>query len=340
MSTEQELNETEASDTITMKPTVSRSELLAKMVAYASQLPIDTLAQKVEEVTATPDEVFASTQQAPVGDANQNKGTINSANAPGEMAPETMREDLAAIFGEADLTEDFKTKIEALFEAAVNTRVQLKVTQVEEQLIEKLDEYTGQQIEEMSNNIDDYLSYVAEQWVENNALQVESGLRTELAESLLSSIHQVFVEHNVSVPDDKVDLVEALQEEIEQLKEKVNVLVEDNVHKNKLLEQTEKKTIVEGIAGNLPLIQKQKLVQLAEGISYIDTNHFAKKVQFLKETHFGSSSKPVAKDQLLTEQAPPDNTNTEADQTKARLADPLMEARMKALSLSVKNQKL
>lgn len=299
--------------TIAAKPTdISRSDLIAKMVSYASQMNKDTLAQAVETMTKSNDEIYASTQQAD-GDAEKNKASIKSAGKPGDPMP-SVKEDLALLFGGSEeLTEDFRSRTETLFEAAVNTRLAIEVAKIEEAFEAKeaelteafetaLEESIVEIKEEMVENVDNYLNYAVAEWIAENKLAIENNIKTQIAESFMASLKNVFEEHYVDIPDDQVDVVESMATELEDLKAQINEMTEKNLELSKIVNEKEVEEITSSISEGLTDTQKDKFKKLTEAINYSDVEEFRKKVAIIKETYFPSKSEvKVVQDQLLSE---------------------------------------
>jgi len=299
--------------TIAAKPTdISRSDLISKMVAYASQMNKDTLAQAVETMTKSNDEIYASTQHAD-GDAEKNKGTIKSSGKPADPMP-SVKEDLALVFGGSEeLTEDFRDKVETLFEAAVNTRLAIEVAKIEEAFEAKevelteafelaLEESVNEIKEEMVENVDNYLNYAVAEWIAENRLAIESNIKTEVAESFMAGLKNVFEEHYVNIPDDQVDVVEAMATELEELKAQINEMTEQNIELSKVVNEKHIEEITSTVSEGMTDTQKDKFKKLTEAVSYSDVEEFRKKVAIIKETYFPAKSEvKVVQDQLLSE---------------------------------------
>ena len=306
---------------IAAKPTgLSRTELMAKMVDYAAKASKEDLAAFIASVgtpeympgQTTPAERFKSIEDASdaVGDnSEKNMATIKSSGKPkdpmhketGEIAVHpTMlaKEDLALLFGGSeDLSEDFRIKAETLFEAAVSTRVNLEVAKIEEhyaslqaQIEEQFEQTLEESVEEIKNemveNVDNYLNYAVAEWINENKLAIQNNIRTNMAESFMASLKNVFEEHYVNIPDDQVDVVETMAEEIESLKTRLNEQTEKNIELNKTVTEKEVHDIKTSMSEGMTDVQKEKFVKLAEAINYSDTNEFRKKVAIIKETYF------------------------------------------------------
>ena len=287
---------------IDAKPTISRSDLMSKMVAYASKLDKDSLAQAVETLTKSNDEIYASTQQT-TGDASaKNKASIKSSGAPADSM-QSVKEDLAVLFGEDEtLSEDFRIKTEALFEAAVSARVDLERVKIEEAFEAKLEEEVEAVAESMVENVDSYINYAVAEWIAENKLAIESNIRTEIAESLLSGIKNLLGEHNIVIPEDQVDVVESMAEKIEELEAKLNESNEVIDSLKKTVNEKEVNEIVSSMTESLSDVQKEKFTKLVEAVNFADAEEFRKKASIIKETYFSAKSEVKATpDSMLTE---------------------------------------
>lgn len=209
-------------------------------------------------------------------------------------------EDLNALVeSEATLSEGFKEKASVIFEAALKQKLSEQVQKLEEQYAEELAEETARVEESLIEKVDSYLNYVVESWMEENKLAVESGIRTEIAESFMSALHGVFEDHYIEVPESKVDLVDSLAEKVEKLEEELN----KNIKKNLSLKEEVKTLVREGIisevASDLSATQAEKLRTLAEDVDFSDAESFASKVEIIKEAYFKKPAKPVVEEATI-----------------------------------------
>ena len=329
--------------TIASKPTgISRSDLIAKMVAYASSLDKETLAQAAETIGMSPDDIYDSNKAAtsPSDNSAKNKASVNS-SAAAAMPMTSVKEDLALIFGDStDLSEDFKLKINTLFEAAVSTRVSIETTKLEESFEEAASELQTQfetdleeSVEkiqsEMLENVDNYINYAVAEWISENKLAIESGIRTQIAESFMLNLKNVFEEHYIDIPEDKVDVVESMAAELEEMKARFNETTERNIELSKVVNQKEVEDITTTFAEGMTDTQKDKFVKLTESINYSDSAEFRKKVSIIKETYFPTKSEvKVTEDQLLSESV--------EEPEKTPYVDPLMNNYVASISRTLK----
>ena len=196
-------------------------------------------------------------------------------------------EDLKALVeSEATLSEGFKDKAEIIFEAALKSKLAESVESLEAQYSEELAEETGRIQSELVEKVDGYLNYVVENWMEENKLAVENGLRTEVAESFMTALHGVFTEHYVDVPEGKVDLVDDLATKVDNLEEAVNVSEQKNIELAQEVNSLTRAAIVRESATGLSEAQAEKLKSLVEDVTYESADAFSAKVDTIKETYF------------------------------------------------------
>ena len=207
-----------------------------------------------------------------------------------------MAEDVAALFAGEELSEEFKTKATTIFEAAVKRKLEEELAAIEEAYAQTLEEQIASIQEELSSNVDDYLNYVVEQWVSDNEVAVEAGLRTELTEDFISGLKALFEEHYIDIPEDKVSVVEELGNKVSELEAKLNEEIETNVQLNKMLNESLKSEVLNQMVEGLTATQADKLKSLAEGVSYDNVEEYAEKVATLKESYFPSSGVNAARE--------------------------------------------
>lgn len=205
-----------------------------------------------------------------------------------------MSEHVNALFEGETLSEDFKAKALTIFEAAVNTKLQEEVAKLEEAFAATLEEEVSRIEEELSENVDDYLNYVVENWVSENEVAIEAGLRTELTEEFISGLRNLFAENYIDLPEEKVSVVEELAASVEALEAKLNEEIERNVELTKVLAESKKSEVLNSIVEGLTATQADKLKSLAENIDFTNADEFTSKVATLRESYFPTSVKAQA----------------------------------------------
>jgi len=215
-----------------------------------------------------------------------------------------MSEHVEALFAGEDLSEEFKFKATAIFEAAVEQKLAEEISMLEEAYAETLEEQVAQIQEELSTNVDDYLNYVVEQWVSENEVAIEAGLRSELTEEFISGLRNLFAEHYIDIPEDKVSVVEEMSAKVAELEEKLNEEIDRNVQLNKVINEATQNEIVSEACDGLTTTQAEKLKTLSEGIEFTSVDEYARKINILRENYFNT---PVSTNNVL------DNNEVEND---------------------------
>jgi len=214
--------------------------------------------------------------------------------------------DLSPIFGE-DLSEDFREKATSIFEAAVIARVNNEMEKVSAALEEKYAEEFTVYTEGVVEKIDAYLNYVVENYLEENKLAVESGLRSEIAEDFMSGLKALFKEHYIEVPEEKYDVISELQDKVTELEEGLNSQLENNVNLNTEVTDLRKKLIIKEMSKDLADTEANKLAKLLEGVEFDNADFYKEKVSVIKENYFPRDAivtKETAKQALIEEIAP------------------------------------
>jgi len=213
-----------------------------------------------------------------------------------------VEEDVNALLGGEELSEEFRDKAKTIFEAALKSKVveirEALEARYEAQLVEEVEAMKGELIE----RVDSYLEYVADEWVTENALQIEQGLKTEMTESFLQGMRGLFEEHYVTIPEDRYDVVESMVEKLDEMETKLNEQIEKNIHLNQRLAESVADGILADVAEGLTTTQKDKLASLAEGVEFESEESYKEKLATLKESYFKATPKR-SESEVLTEAA-------------------------------------
>ena len=193
----------------------------------------------------------------------------------------------AMVAGQDDLSEEFKTKAATVFESAVNSKVKEIAETMDADYNNKLEQESAKAKEELTEKVDSYLSYVVEEWMKENEIALERGIKGEIAEDFISGLKKLFSEHYIDVPDEKYDVLEAQATKIEDLEKKLNEQIEKNVELNKDNADKTKNEVMAEVANDLADTQKEKFAKLAEEIEYSNAEDFKKKCETIKESYFG-----------------------------------------------------
>lgn len=216
-------------------------------------------------------------------------------------------EDVAALINGEDLTEEFKTKAATIFEAAVVTRVKAEVAKIEEEFDTKLAEQVEQIKEGLVEKVDGYLNYVVEQWMTDNELALDNGMKTDIMESFIAGMKNLFMEHYIEVPAEKYDLVGELEEEVETTKSKLDEQLAANVELSKQINEMKRVSSIDEFCADLADTDAEKFKGLAEELAFEDAESFKTKLQTIKENYFGKKAtvdlkSPVSDDPVQLEE--------------------------------------
>ena len=339
-----ELQIDEASAADTLKPGGgsgggdTKAQTLATFTQLLSQLGKDDLSKIFNDVQSQ----FGPNKAPGAEDKSaSNKATLNMkpSDAVGKGA---WKEDVDEMFGD-DLSEEFKERAEVVFEAALNTRMNLETARLEEEYEAKaaeleeafdaaLEEQTASLMEEMTNKLDQYLDYCIEQWMDENKLAIENSLRADIAEDFIQALHNVFAEHYIRVPDEKIDLVAEMKSELDEVKTKLNETLDEKIALQSIIDEASKEAAFEEVSEGLAETQVEKLKTLAEGIDYSDAETYRKKLEIVKEQYFTKKSAPASTG-LITEEI--DGEDDSAPATTG-FATPGMSAYVQAIAKAVK----
>ena len=213
-----------------------------------------------------------------------------------------IEEDVNALFGGEDLSEEFKEKAKLVFETALNAKVSEVKEALEAKYQETLDERIAEEKASLSERVDNYLEYVADEWFTENALAVEQGLKTDMTESFLSGMKSLFEEHYVTIPEDKYDVLESMVEKLDDMETKLNEQIEKNVSLNSRLGESVANGILESVSEGLASTQKEKLASLSESVEFESEESYREKLETLRESYFSSKAKsPAAKSDTISE---------------------------------------
>ena len=213
-----------------------------------------------------------------------------------------IEEDVNALLQGEELSEEFQEKARIIFETALKSKVNEVRESLEEQYDQKLLEEVEVIKEVLSERVDSYLEYVSEEWITDNQLVVETGLKEELTESFMTGLKGLFEEHYVSIPEDKYDVLESMVEKLDEMETKLNEQIEKNVSLNKRLAESVADGIFDEVSEGLALSQKDKLASLSESVEFESEEEYREKLETLRESYFPSNKvSPSAKTETLSE---------------------------------------
>jgi len=202
-------------------------------------------------------------------------------------------EDVNALLGGEELSEEFKEKARVIFEAALTSKIKEIQETLEVQFEEKLNEERAALKDQLTERVDAYLEYVCEEWMTENELAIEHGLKTEMTESFLSGMKGLFEEHYVTIPEEKYDVLESMVEKLDDMETKLNEQIDKNIYLNKRLAESTAEGIFVQVSEGLAETQKDKLASLAESVEFESEEEYREKLETLKESYF--SKAPTAK---------------------------------------------
>ena len=210
-------------------------------------------------------------------------------------------DDINALMEGEDLSEEFMKKAATIFEAAVKSKLISAMEALQDQYQKDLVEEVTTIREELTNRVDAYLEYVSEEWIEENALQIESGIKGEISESFMGKLFELFEDHYVEIPEDKYNVLEGMVERLDEMESKLNEQIERNVQLNQRLSEAVSDTIFNDVTEGLALTQKEKLAGLAESVGFEGETDYREKLETLKESYFPRATGSTREEVLIQE---------------------------------------
>ena len=207
-----------------------------------------------------------------------------------------VEEDVQALFGDEDLSEEFKERAKTVFETALRSKIQEAADMIAARYEQALEENVAASHQELTERVDSYLEYVAGEWITENALQVERGLKSELSESFMTGLRGLFEEHYVEIPEEKYNVLESMVDKLDDMESKLNEQIERNVQLTQRLSESVSDSIFHEVARGLSETQKGKLAGLSESVEFISENDYRGKLEVLKESYF--SRTPVTQSRV------------------------------------------
>ena len=257
-----------------------------KDVVNKGAKPADSMQKMSKEETESTDEVVSEEEVA------EDQEVVSETT---EEAYD-MDEDVNALLGGEELSEEFREKAKVVFEAALNSKVKDIQETLETQYQSQLDETKEELKTTLVERVDSYLEYVCEEWMSENELAVEHGIKSEMTESFLSGMKDLFEEHYVTIPEDKYDVLESMVEKLDDMETKLNEQIDKNIGLNRRLAESSAQGILDQVSSGLAETQKEKLASLAESVEFESEEEYREKLETLKESYF-SRTAPAAKTQ-------------------------------------------
>ena len=254
--------------------------------------------KEVKEVADKDDEKKKEVSEV----ADKEKEAKKEMTAKDKVKDMDMKEDVAALTDGEDLSEEFKQKASTIFEAAVKAKLVEEIEKLEGEYETKVNEKVEETKSEIVEKVDAYLNYVVEEWMKENELAIEKGLRAEITEDFIGGLKSLFESHYINVPQEKYDVIEAQTAEIEKLKEEVNQTIEKNVELNQAIGQHVRQDIINDVSSDLAETESEKLKGLAESIEYKDAESFRSSVETLKNSYFPKAKASETESNEVAEQ--------------------------------------
>ena len=290
----------------------------------------ETEEEVIEEEEATTDEVVAEEESETTDEVVAEEETSEEEVVTEEEEPIDIEADVQALLEGEELSEEFQDKARTIFEGAIRSKVAEIKEDLQEAYAQALVEELDTIKEGLTERVDAYLEYVADEWMQENALQVEAGLKTEMTESFLEGMKSLFEEHYVTVPEEKYDVLNSMVDKLDEMENKLNEQIDRNVALNRRLAESNADGVFAAVAEGLADTQKEKLATLAENVEFESETDYREKLETLKESYFPSkTSAPKNTSENLSEEVSTDEVIQE-DTT------PRMQAYLDVLSRAVK----
>ena len=222
----------------------------------------------------------------------------------------SIEESISSMFEGMDLSEDFRSKVTLVFEAAVNEAAQIRINEataaLEEEFEQKLTESVSEAMDEIVENLDSYLDYVVEEWMKENEVAIEAGIKVEMAESLMNGLKELFTEHNIDIDDETLDVVAGLEEHNSSLTDQANEVINENIELKKTIVALKADKVFEEVSEGLTVSQKERLRVLSEKLDADNVDGYKSDLETLKESFFKTKKAQVineeAEEEVLTEE--------------------------------------
>ena len=269
--------------------------------------PADSMPAGMKEEEEVEGEVVAEDEQTTEDVVSEEETTTDEVVSEEEVIEEEsidIEADVQALLEGEELSEEFQEKARTIFEAAIRSKVTEMTESIKAQYEETLVEEVKAIKEELQDRLDSYLEYVADEWVSENELAIEHGLKTEMTESFLEGMKKLFEDHYVSIPEEKYDVIESMVDKLDEMESKLNEQIDKNVALNKRLAESTADVIFAEVTEGLAQTQRDKLATLAENVEFESENGYREKLETLKESYFPSkTSTPNSKSENLTEES-------------------------------------
>ena len=275
------------------KSTKQVSDKVSKSAQVGSE-PSHIKGMKKEETVKSADEKEDAKKETV--DAKADDKETSSKEVKKEEQELDIKADVDALVGDSDLSEEFKQKAATIFETAIKAKVKAESKRLQGEYDTKLKEDTESHKAELVEKVDSYLNYVVEEWMQENKIAIERGIKGEIAEDFIGGLKKLFEDHYIDVPDEKYNVLEDQASKIEDLEKKLNEEIEKNVKHNKEIGELKKDDIAKAVSDKLTDTQKEKFNKLAEEVEYTNEEDFTNKVKTIKDSYFGGKEEAKSND--------------------------------------------
>lgn len=313
------------------------ADILASSKSSAPAMPTEKLAGEVVDLGGpTPQNYKNDDDSAKVDGTKAAKSATAPTTKPSDASSDTqielgggqktMKEDIDALFADDEtISEEFKSKVSTIFEARVQDRISQLEEETEARYAGMLEEAVESIKQDLTEKVDDYLSYIVEQWMEENQIAIESGLRAEMTEDFIAGLRNLFAENYIDVPAEKVDLVEELAAKVEELESQLNEEIDRGVSYAKALVESRKSELTREVCEGLTATQVEKIKSLAESVEFSTEDEYKEKLETIRENYFPSGIVKASEAQLQEEV-------TDGSEKQVVSNDPLVAAVANAIS--------
>ena len=263
-------------------------------------------AQEEEVVAEEPESILRKKMADAIKESEETTEEEEVVAEQEEVIEVNVEDDINALIAGEELSEDFQEKARTIFEAAINSKVSIIKEDLEKEYAKVLQEEIDSTKIQLTERVDSYLEYVAGEWLEENSLAVEQGLKAEMSESFLTGMKSLFEEHYVSIPEDKYDVLESMVNKLDDMEEKLNEQIDKNVNLTKRLAESKSDGILSDVSEGLAVTQKDKLASLAESVEFESESDYREKLVTLRNSYFPTrqvASTPSDDSEMLSEEA-------------------------------------
>ena len=279
-----------------------KSEILAGLVDHLKGLKKEDLSKIYgsQVIGEQDDEEDDDEEDEEEADAKESKKVKESIDQ--KIEDLDVSQDVEALVDGEELSEEFKTKAATIFETAIKSKVRSELEKIQEENDKQMEELAETSMTSMVEKVDDYLNYVVEQWMSENELAIERGLKGEIAEDFISGLKGLFEDHYIDVPDEKYDILEANLTKIEELEDKLNKQMEENVQLRKAKGELVKESLIADVADGMTDTETEKFQSLVDDVEFSDEDSYKEKLQTIKESYFGTGKVESEETEMITEE--------------------------------------